>query len=62
MNVNSSPVIACSIRCIFGVLIVKEEPLENGDILLFIDASKEYSCYTEWFSAEQAAGLFEDRL
>ena len=36
---------------------MKEEPLEDSEILLFINASERYSCYAECFSAEQAARL-----
>ena len=43
------------------VLIMEEEPLEDGEILLIIDASERYSRYAQYFSAEQAARLPEDR-
>ena len=38
---------------------MEEEPLEDGEILLIIDASERYSHYTKCFSAEQAARLPE---
>ena len=38
---------------------MEEEPLEDGEILLIIDASEWYSWYTECFSAEQVARLPE---
>ena len=37
-NVNTSQVIPCSVRCIPEVLIMEEEPLEDGEIFLIIDA------------------------
>ena len=40
---------------------MKEEPLEDGEILLNIDASERYSRYAEWFSARQAARLPEHK-
>ena len=39
-NVNSGQVIACSIRWIPKVLIMKEELLEDGELLLIIDATE----------------------
>ena len=59
MNVNTGQVIPCSVRWIPEVLIMEEEPLEDGEILLIIDASERYSHYTKCFSAEQAARLPE---
>ena len=38
---------------------MEDEPLEDGEILLIIDASERYSRYAQWFSAEQAARLPE---
>ena len=38
-----------------------EEPLENSEILRIIDTSQQYSCYTQCFSAEQAARLPEHK-
>ena len=50
-NINSSEVIPCSVRWIPEVLIMEEEPLEDGEILLIIDGSEQYSRYAQWFSA-----------
>ena len=44
-NVNTGQVIPCSVRWIPEVSLMEEEPLENGEILLIIDASKQYSRY-----------------
>ena len=60
-NVNSSQVIPCFVWWIPEVLIMEEEPLEDGEIFLIIDASELYSCYTQWFSVEQAARLPEHK-
>ena len=38
-NINSSQVIPSSARWISEVLIVQEEPLEDGEMLLIIDIS-----------------------
>ena len=38
-------------------MIIEEEPLEDGEILLIIDASEQYSRYAKCFSAQQAARL-----
>ena len=40
---------------------MEEEPLEDGEILLIIDASEQYSRYAACFSAEQAARLPEHK-
>ena len=40
---------------------MEEQPLEDGEILLIIDASKHDSRYAECFSAEQAARLLEHK-
>ena len=56
-NVITSQVIACCVRWIPEVLIMEEEPLEDGEILLIIDASERYSHYAQCFSGEQAARL-----
>ena len=40
---------------------MEEEPVEDGETLLIIDASKRYSRYAEFFSAEQAARLLEHK-
>ena len=39
-NVNSGQVIPCSVRWIPEVLTMEEEPLEDGEILLIVDASE----------------------
>ena len=39
-NVNTGQVISCSVRWIPEVLIMEEELLEDGEILLIIDASE----------------------
>ena len=39
-NVNSGQVIPCSVRWIPKVLIMEKELLEDGEILLIIDASE----------------------
>ena len=58
-NVNSGQIIPCSVRWIPEVLIMEEEPLEDAEILLIIDASERYSRYAQCFSAVQAARLPE---
>ena len=60
-NVNSGQVIPCSVRWIPEMLIMEEEPLEDGEILLIIDASERYSRYALCFSTEQAARLPEHK-
>ena len=60
-NINTGQVIPFSVRWIPKVLIMEEEPLEDGEILLIIDASEQYSRYAECFSAEQAARLPEHK-
>ena len=55
--VNSGQVIPYSVGWIPRVLIMEEEPLEDGEILLIIDASERYSRYAKCFSAKQAARL-----
>ena len=61
-NVNTGQVIPCSVRWIPKVLIMEEEPLEDGEILLIINASEQYSRYTECFSAEQVARVPEHKF
>ena len=39
-NIKNGQIISCSLRWIPKVLIMEEEPLENDEILLIIDASK----------------------
>ena len=60
-NVNAGQVIPCSVRWIPDVLIMEEEPLEDGEILLIIDASERYSHYAKCFSAVPAATLPEHK-
>ena len=40
---------------------MEEEPLEDAEILLIIDASERYSRYAQCFSAKQAARLLEHK-
>ena len=40
---------------------MEEEPLEDGEILRIMDASEQYSRYTQCFSAKQAAKLPEHK-
>ena len=40
---------------------MEQEPLKDDGILLIIDASERYSCYTQCFSAEQADRLPEHK-
>jgi len=60
---RSGLVILCSIRWIpsITVLDLDLEPLEDGEILLIIDASERYSRYGQYFSTEQAARLPEHK-
>ena len=60
-NVNTGQVIPCSVRWIPEVLIMEEEPLEDGEILLIIDTSEQYSHYAQCFYVEQAARLPEHK-
>ena len=60
-NVNAGQVIPCSVRWIPDVFIMEEEPLADGKIVVIINTSKQYSRYTQCFSAEQAARLLEHR-
>jgi len=59
----SGLVIPCSVRWIpsVSVLNLDLEPLEDGEILLIIDASEQYSHYAQCFSTEQAARLPEHK-
>ena len=50
-NINTSQVIPCSVRWIPEVLIMGEEPLEDGEMLLIMDAREGYSRYAQCFSA-----------
>ena len=60
-NINTGQVIPCSVRWIPEVLIMEEETIEDGKILLIIDASERYSRYAQCFSAEQVARLPEHK-
>ena len=52
-NTTTGQVIPCAVRYIPSILLLdlEEEPLEDGKILLFIDASERYSRYEQCFSA-----------
>ena len=56
-NVISGQVIPCSARWIPEVLIIEEEPLEDGGIQLIIDTREWYFCYAEYIIVEQVAKL-----
>ena len=60
-NAISYVVIPCSVRWIPSVTILDLdlEPLEDGEIMLIIDASERYSRYATCFSSRQAARLPE---
>ena len=60
-NVNVGQVTPSTVRWISSVLILEEELLANGKILLIIDASKQYYCYTQCFTVEQAVRLPEHK-
>ena len=60
-NVSSGQVISCSIKWIPELLIMEEEPLEDGEILLIIDTSKQYSRYPQSLFAKQAARLLQHK-
>ena len=45
-----------------SVSVMKEEPLENGEILLIIDTSEQYSSYAECFSAKESARLSKHKF
>src|SRR5205085_6898381 len=51
------------VRYIPSILLLnlEEEALEDGEILLIIDASERYSRYAQCFSAQQAARLPEHK-
>jgi len=59
----SGLVIPCSVRWIpsVSVLDLDLRPLEDGEILLIINASERYSRYAQCFSTEQAARLPEHK-
>ena len=54
-NVKTSYVIFCFIWWISDILILEVKPLEVGKILLIINTSEQYSHYTLYYSAKQAA-------
>ena len=60
-NAISGLVIPCSVRWIPSVTVsdLDLEPLEDGEIVLIIDASKRYSHYATCFSSQQAPRLPE---
>ena len=58
---NKGCVIPCSVRWISKVLIMEEELLENGEILLIIGISEQYTCHLQCFSTAQAARLSEHK-
>ena len=60
-NVTTGLLIPWSVRYIPTVTVIdlEEEPLEDGEMLLIIDASERYSRYAQCLSAEQAAILPE---
>ena len=43
-------------------LIMEEELLEDGEILLIIDTREQYSCYAQYLPAEQVARLPEHKF
>ena len=61
-SVNCGLVISYSVRWISEVVIMEGEQPEDGEILLVIDASEQYSCYTECVSTKQEARLPEHKL
>ena len=62
-NAISGLVIPCSVRWIPSVTVLDldVEPLENGEIVLIIDASERYSRYATCFSSQQGARLPEHK-
>src|SRR5437588_12741786 len=56
-NATTGQVIPCAVWNIPSILLLnlEDEPLEDGEILLIIDASERYSRYAQCFSAQQAA-------
>ena len=62
-NAISGLVIPCSVRWIPSVTVLDLdlEPLEDGEIVLIIDASERYSRYATCFSSQQAARLPEHK-
>jgi len=62
-NATTGQVIPCAVRYIPSILLLdlEEELLEDGEILLIIDASERYSRYAQCFSAQQAARLPEHK-
>ena len=62
-NVSTGQVIPCAIRWIPSILTLEleDEPLDDGDILLIINASKQYSRYAQYFSAQQADRLLKHK-
>ena len=60
-NINTSQVISCSVGWIAMVLLMEEESVEDGEILLSMNANKQYFGYAQCFSAEQAVRLPEHK-
>ena len=62
-NAISGLVIPCSVRWIASVTVLDLdlEALEDGEIVLIIDASERYSRYATCFSSQQAARLPEHK-
>jgi len=62
-NVSTGLVILCSVHWIPTVSLInlEEEPLEDREVLLILDASERYFRYAQVFSAEQAARLPEPK-
>ena len=63
-NAISGLVIPGSVRWIPSVTVLNLylEPLEDGEIVLIIDASERYSRYATCFASQQAARLPENKL
>jgi hypothetical protein len=62
-NVVTGLILPCSVRMIpaISILDLDNEPLEDGEVMLIIDASKRYNRYAQIFSTEQAARLPEHK-
>ena len=56
-NINTSPVIPCYVKWIPEILIMEKELLEDGGILLIINASERHACDTQFFSTAQVGRL-----
>ena len=62
-NTISGLLISCSVRCIpsGSILDLDVDPLEDGEIVLIIDASERCSSCATCFSSQQAARLREHK-